>query len=178
MHEPTAILSTNRARRYRLDRDLGTPGPLVLWVMLNPSTADERDDDPTIRRVMHFSRREGFGRVAVCNLHSLRTTDPRGLLRVVTDEPSDEVADAHMLAAAREARTIIVGWGAHGVRWPRRVVHVYNLLASSGGGLSPFPRRLWCLGTTKSGQPRHPLYLHGATRLELVDVLKAGGHRE
>ena len=125
----SAILSVDRTHRYLLDRSIGD-GPLVLWVMLNPSTADEREDDPTIRRVAGFSRREGFGRVAVCHLHTLRATDPR-LLRDIPDAP-EAYGDEVLMAAAREAHQVIVGWGAPGARWPARATHVYNLLASSG----------------------------------------------
>lgn len=150
----TAVFSADRTHRYRLDRTLG-PGPAVLWVMLNPSTADTSRNDPTVRRVLGFSRVWGFGRVAICNLHSLRATDPRALDGVV--DYTSHLGDDYLRAARADAAQVVVGWGSLGIRWPRRVAHVCSLLGPD----------LWCLGRTARGtQPRHPLYVAGHVPLQ------------
>lgn len=150
----TAVFSADRRHRYRLDRPMGA-GPAVLWVMLNPSTADEARNDPTVRRVLGFSRLWGCGKVIVCNLHSLRGTDPACLDEL--DDYTSHLGDDYVRAARCEAARVVIGWGAHGARWPRRVRHLCDLLGDDD---------LWCLGTTThTHQPRHPLYVRGDTQL-------------
>lgn len=145
-----ARFSPCRRYRYTLHRRLSVAGPRALWVMLNPSTADDEQDDPTIRRVIGFSRREGFGSLVVCNIFGLRSTDPRGLL--LEHDPAGEDNDDAIARAACDADRVIVAWGSWGDRFPERVRRVDALLA---------PQITWCLGTTGSGQPRHPLYQRG-----------------
>lgn len=137
--------------RYRLGRRWGlavdTP---VTFVMLNPSTADAREDDPTIRRCIGFARSWGFGRLVVVNLYALRSTDPRGLWRhadPVGPDNDEHLADAAFVAASQDA-PLVAAWGANAR--PDRVAEVLAL---------PHMDRLTALGTTKSGAPRHPLYL-------------------
>lgn len=143
----SAVLSADGLYRYVLCRAWGT-GPLVTWVMLNPSTADADTDDPTIRKVMAFSRSWGMGSCAVVNLFAWRATDPRELLtapdpvgpdnRVVIE---DWVSRAHLVVAA---------WG-NGVEGPdRRGVMPVELIAHRAG------KPLHHLGLTNPGHPRHP----------------------
>jgi hypothetical protein len=148
--------------RYVLRRG-GSVEPLALWVMLNPSTADETNDDPTIRRVIAFTARfaERSGVVpwrrgfTVVNLFALRATDPK----VLTGSASDVGAhnDEVIAEEAAKASLIICAWGAH----PVAVARVEPVLALLGGGAK------WCLGKTKSGAPRHPLYVRGDQPLEV-----------
>jgi hypothetical protein len=121
----------------------------VLFVMLNPSTADAQRDDPTIRRARGLAHRWGFGAVEVANLFALRATDPRELARARA--PVGDGNDDVIAAAATRADAIVVAWGNHGALDGRDRA-VARLLA---------PHRLRCLGVNRDGTPRHPLYVPG-----------------
>lgn len=144
--------------RYLLQRDWwqrdNPRGPidLVTFVMLNPSTADGQVDDPTIRRCIGFARREGAQRLTVVNLYALRATDP-GELSAHPD-PVGIGNDALLADVARDHdrfRTV-VAWGAHKMATAERIRILADAATTAG-------TTLWCLGTTKSGAPRHPLYV-------------------
>ena len=137
--------------RYSLSRTWNPSLPSIAWVMLNPSTADETHDDPTIRRCVDFSRRWGYGSMEVANLFGLRATSPRELRASI--DPVGPRNDNHILAAAGRADSVVVAWGVHGVLLSRDRA-VIDLL---------YPRRLLSLGATLAGQPRHPLYLAAST---------------
>jgi hypothetical protein len=138
----SAVFSPDRAYRYLLTRRWG-PGPLLVWIMLNPSTADALKNDPTIRRVMAFARRDGYGGIAVVNLFALRSPEPR-ILRTHPD-PVGPLNDAVIrLAVMRRA---VVAWGAGGTLAGRDRA-VCSMLSGAN---------LRCLGWTKSGMPLHPL---------------------
>jgi len=144
----SAVFSEDGVYRYELRRRWAA-GDLVLWVMLNPSTADEFEDDPTIRRCIGFSRRWGFGGIVVCNLFAHRSTDPKVLK--LLDYPEGPENWRTIRKAATECSKTVCGWGAHGaVKCAGRKM-VKRLQAN---GCAP-----QCLGTTKSGQPKHPLYI-------------------
>lgn len=139
--------------RYTLERRWSPAAPL-LWIMLNPSTADARLDDPTIRRCIRFARTWGHGGITVVNLFALRATDPRAL-RFDAD-PIGPENDEAIVEALNAHEHCVAAWGAHAD--PRRVRSV-ALLAEDA------VRALWCLGTTREGAPRHPLYVRGDTKL-------------
>jgi hypothetical protein len=152
----TAILSPDERYRYRLVReDLGLLGTgTLLWIMLNPSTADAHADDPTIRRVRSFTEREGFGRLEVVNLFALRATNPDAL-REAEERDEDPVGPEnrrHIAEAIAEADRVVAAWGAlaPGTRAAEVRLQAANL-----------KRGLWCLGETSDGSPRHPLYVKG-----------------
>lgn len=152
-----AVFDATRRLRYTLTREWGAEGKGgVLWVMLNPSTADEWQDDPTIRRCINFSRTWGYGRLVICNLFALRATDPRELYRQggVVGVGNDAI----LRSEAARADLVVAAWGNHG-RLFGRSTHVRELLvAATPGG------RLHHLGLTTAGQPRHPLYLPSSCR--------------
>lgn len=147
--------------RYVLRRG-GSAEPLALWVMLNPSTADETNDDPTIRRVIAFTARfaERAGVVpwrrgfTVVNLFARRATDPRVLTGSFDDIGPEN--DRAIAEEAEKASLIVCAWGAN--KTFGRVARVLEILG-------PGPK--WCLGTTKSGAPRHPLYVKADQPLEV-----------
>lgn len=147
-----AMLSADGAYRYHLWRRM-TEGPRLLFVMLNPSTADASVNDPTIRRCIRFAQREGFGRVDVVNLFAFRATNPADLFARLNGGLAITTTENDMIAwAARNTDRTVVAWGAPGARVPDRVQHVLQLL----------PQRVWCLGmTATTGQPRHPLFVRG-----------------
>jgi len=134
--------------------------PWVAWVMLNPSTADAAIDDRTIVRCMGFARDWGFGGMTVVNLFGLRATDPAELRRVEHPvcPPGRAVLYDELLTGVRDVcTTVVAAWGTHG-DYLGRGRQVYDLFERAGVPLH-------CLGTAKSGQPRHPLYLAGTTPL-------------
>lgn len=143
----SAIISECGRYRYRLDR-VWAPGPLCTFVMLNPSTADAQEDDPTIRRCMGFAKREACGGLVVVNLFAFRATNPE-TLRTVLD-PVGRENDYHIALALLETDGPVVGaWGSNAPDW--RVRDVGYLFLQS----------LLCLGVTRNGNPRHPLYIRG-----------------
>lgn len=152
MHK-TAVISPCGQYRYALGRRWGGVGASVLWIMLNPSTADASIDDPTIKRCIAFSQRLGFTGLFVGNLWAYRATDPYALWDV--DDARGPNRDAWLLDMAMASDAIICAWGAHGAGHTLRSLNLPDV-----------PRGTWCLGRTKDGSPRHPLYLRADTALE------------
>ena len=137
------------AYRYSLWRTI-EPARLqerVLFVMLNPSTADASEDDPTLRRCLGFARAWGLGSLEVCNLFALRSTSPGALLSA--RDPVGPRNDEFLREAIARARLIVAAWGAQPIAG-KRVPAVLRMLRA---------RRVSCLGTTMGGFPRHPLYV-------------------
>ena len=144
----TAVYSTDGRYRYCLTRDWGA-GPRVLFVMLNPSTATEVQNDPTVERCERRARALGSGGFAVANIFAFRATDPR-VMRAETD-PIGPANDATIRDLALTCDRIICAWGGHGLHL-NRGAQVHGLLKGTG-------QDLYHLGLTRDGQPRHPLYI-------------------
>ena len=142
-----AAFSRDRRYRYRLWRRWDRSRPAIAFCMLNPSTADARRDDPTIRRCIAFARAWGYGGIEVVNIFAMRATDPRAL-RSARD-PVGPRNDAFMRRAAALS-PVVIAWGVHGALRDRE-----SAALKLFGGRS----RLLALGRTRSGSPRHPLYL-------------------
>lgn len=143
---------THDGYRYTLRREipgLGFEGT-VLFVMLNPSTADVNVDDPTIRRCVGFATRWGFARLEVGNLYALRATDPAGLF--ASDDPVGPENDQRLDEMAGRATEVIVAWGATPHPFPNRPQDVLRRMEFYCGTAR-------CLGQTKHLHPRHPLYV-------------------
>lgn len=167
MYDRGAILSPGGLYRYRLwriwDRDLAP----VAFVMLNPSTADASADDPTIRRCVGFARSWGSGGVVVVNLFAWRATKPTDLARVeARGDDADIVGrpacDEHIREVGRVVDSVVCAWGASPLVRPDRVREVLALF--------PPGVEVSCLGRTREGHPRHPLYLCSDTRREPFEV--------
>lgn len=139
--------------RYRLWREW-EPGPRIAFVMLNPSTADAEEDDPTIRRCVGFAKALGAGAIDVVNLFALRATDPRELAK--HSAPVGPENDAWIVTAALECEMVICAWGAH-AHARDRATRVLGILRCAN-------RQPMCLRQTKAGHPAHPLYLPAALR--------------
>lgn len=149
-----AVFDPARTYRYRLRRAWAAPpAPVLIFLLLNPSTADATQDDPTLRRCVGFARRWGFGALEVVNLFAYRSPDPNALHRV--PDPIGADNDRHILDALRAADLAVAAWGAGGSYLGRGEV-----VAARAERLTP----LWHLGLTAGGQPRHPLYLPATTR--------------
>jgi hypothetical protein len=157
-----AVFSPDRVYRYLLTRTWDTRAPLVTWAMLNPSTADCLADDPTIRRCKAFARAWGRGGIQVVNLFGYRATQPAAL-RTASD-PVGPLNDLFIREACQPPGVVVAAWGAHG-DFRGRAAEVTRTLAAAG-------IRMHCLGTTKGGHPRHPLYVPGDTPLEPFEAAR------
>lgn len=156
--ENGAIFSDCKTYRYSLTREW-EDGPCVTWLMLNPSTADASQDDPTIRRCIGFSKMWGYGRLVVVNLFALRSTDPRALAR--NTDPVGPMNAWHQIEAFKEAREVICAWGC--------LQHIpYTLRDHIVKSMNRIPKHTpaLCLGRRKDSAPRHPLMLSYETQRE------------
>jgi hypothetical protein len=149
-----AAISRCGQYRWWLKREWDN-NPAILWVMLNPARADHERDDPTIRRVIHFSKSWGFGSATVVNLYPFRSTIPaecRGWTvsnpKIVRQRMREN--DRAIVEAARQAGAIVAAWGA--VAWAReRAARLADELSRAD------LRSLQCLGITLDGSPLHPM---------------------
>lgn len=107
-----AVFSHCRRYRYVLSRTWNTELPKVLFIALNPSTADETQDDPTVRRCVGFARSWGFGCLVIANLFAFRSTDPKRLIEV--SDPVGPRNDLWLKRLSAEADMTVVAWGVHG----------------------------------------------------------------
>jgi hypothetical protein len=140
--------------RYELTRVWDARGPRVLFVMLNPSTATEVQNDPTVERCERRARALGFGAFRVCNIFAYRATDPKDM-RAQTD-PVGAANDRTIAKACGWADDIICAWGTHGAHMGRGAA-VETLMRNQ-------PKPLRHLGLSKAGHPKHPLYIAYARR--------------
>jgi hypothetical protein len=146
--EPICIFSPCEKYRYTLWREVNPNGEgYVQWIALNPSTADETKDDPTVRRMQGFSRDWGARYCLVTNVFAFRATNPRDMK--AQHDPWGPTNMHHIQRLAKHARMVVAAWGVHGA-WMRADLSLQQ-------ALSDIP--LKCLGKTKDGQPRHPLYI-------------------
>lgn len=163
-----ADFSDDEVYRYRLWRQWGNdPTKFVVFVMLNPSTADGNVDDPTIRRCIGFAKRLGAHRLEVVNLFAIRATDPSAM-KAADDPVGPDNMDAVKSVADMAdyyGRVIVCAWGAHG-SYMRQNEAVVGWMEAEVGNVT-----LHCLGTTKAGHPRHPLYLPGDSELQVFEVV-------
>lgn len=144
----SAVFSPCRTWRYRLSR-FWDEGPTAAFILLNPSTADETNDDPTIRRCIGYAKAWGMGGLVLGNIFALRSTDPKGLYGHA--DPVGPENNEHLARIASDAATIVCGWGAHGA-FRDRGREVLNLIRAAG--VTPM-----ALKVTNAGHPGHPLYL-------------------
>jgi hypothetical protein len=154
----SAIYSKCERYRYALTRGWNSSGPRLLYVMLNPSKATEAQNDPTIERCERRARALGFGAFRATNLFAWRETDPARLRKA--PQPVGPANDRMILASLenwlRDSSDLaLCSWGVHGTLHGR--AHDVALLMIGTG------RPLSCLGTTRDGHPRHPLYVAYAT---------------
>lgn len=153
--------SKARTYRYLLTRIWDPSTPPVVFLMLNPSTADALEDDATITRLIHpksgFAHRMGAGGLIVVNLFAVRSKDPRVLRH--HEDPVGPLNDAFIRQATDRAKTVVAAWGAAGVEHNGRGARVAEALRARRVALQ-------CLGVTSTGQPRHPLYLPSGAALE------------
>ncbi len=140
----SAIFSKCRRYRYGLTREWGI-GEAVLFIGLNPSTADESTDDSTIRRCIGFARDWGYARMHMVNLFGFCATHPKDLLEAA--DPVGSENDAYLLELANQSNLIVAAWGVKG-SYRSRHLQVKQMIPG-----------LHYLRLTQKGQPQHPLYL-------------------
>jgi hypothetical protein len=152
VREP-ATLSSDRRYRFTFGRRVRFGEDICLFIMLNPSTADESIDDPTIRRCIDFANRWGYGWLHVVNIFPFRATDPE-VMKAAFPEPKDILAQNLEVITKLVSRseTVVAAWGNHGAFKDRGTL-VLSALATAGLAV------VHCLGMTDQGQPKHPLYV-------------------
>jgi len=151
-----AVFDPSGLYRYRLSRAWIGGEWAAAFIMLNPSTADARQDDPTIRRCIRFAQRWGCRRLEVVNLFAYRATDPSELWSQA--DPVGPENDGHILEVANSCQYVVAAWGTNGVHRHRNR-EVIKLLKYVRG------INVLCLGQTKEGHPRHPLYVPYSAKL-------------
>lgn len=150
----SAVISADHRYRYRLTRYWDFAKPTLSFIMLNPSTADGEEDDPTIVKCVKYARRWGYGGLMVCNVFAWRATDPRQLLTAA--DPVGPENDRYLTLMFQMASTsraaVIAAWGANALKVQdgRRAAEVLSLPLAT--------ERLYCLGVNADGSPKHPLY--------------------
>jgi len=145
----SAVISLCGLYRYELQREVNPFGDgNCLFLMLNPSTADAMQDDPTIRRCKAFAEAWGHKRLIVANLFSFRATDPRAMKEAA--DPIGPDGDEAIMDAVYCSGTVVCAWGAHGghLDRDRQVIAMIRKVMPD----------VYCLNTTKNGFPCHPLY--------------------
>ena len=143
--ERSAAFSSDRMYRYTLWRRWGPSDGYVMFIGLNPSTADEFEDDPTIRRCIGFSKAWGYDAMVMTNLFAFRATQPADMMKVA--HPVGEGNNSFLIALARAAEKVIAAWGTGGDYLGR------------GDFVRGRVPGLHYLRLTKDGHPGHPLYL-------------------
>ncbi len=149
-----ACISECGLYRYWLSRMWGDGLPYITWIMLNPSKADATKDDPTIRKIVAFSKKWGYGGIYVANLFAFRATDPKKMK--LADDPIGSENNRHIVDVSSN-RMVVAAWGTNGTYKgrDREVIDIIYIHCY----------KLKCLGITKAGHPKHPLYVPNNTEL-------------
>ena len=145
-----AIFSTDNIYRYQLSRIWDDSKPKILFIMLNPSTADEFVEDPTIRRIVNYAKDWGYGSVYVGNLYAFRSTDPKGLNSVEDPIGPENITNIQVLIGLVDK--VVYAWGNERKEpeWLKKIV------------TNPY-----CIDISKKGIPKHPLYLKKCLKPQL-----------
>jgi hypothetical protein len=136
----------NNEYRYVLHRVWDKSKPKIAFIGLNPSVADEHQDDNTVRKCINIARRDGYGSMVMLNAYAYRSTDPKAL----TTQPNAVGAhnDRHIAKECKAADKIVVAWGNHAT--DNRHIALLKLLEG---------HQLWCFANNNNGKPKHPLYV-------------------
>lgn len=150
-----AVFSSNRAYRYVLWRMWRSIGDYAAFIGLNPSKADEVDNDPTVKRCIAFAKAWGLSGIFMLNIFAFKATDPDEMM--ATASPIGRKNDEMLLRYCRKSKIIVACWGTHGAYRNRGDDVAKRVLKG---------QTIYCLGTTKNGFPKHPLYLAKTAGLE------------
>jgi len=154
-----ADFSIDRRHRYRLWREWDSTKGCAVFVGLNPSTADEKKNDPTVRRCVNYAKAWGYGRMVMLNIFSFRATDPK--VMKAEPDPVGPDNDNAIIDVAKQSDLIVLCWGSHGGHLDRGR-QVAMLLAAKD-------MEMYCFGITAAGHPKHPLYLKKSLRPVLFE---------
>ena len=152
-----AIFSKDRKYRYVLKRIWDDKIKSCLFICLNPSTANEIEDDPTIRRCIGYANSFGYGGMVMVNIFAYRSTNPKKLKKV--NNPIGKENNKYIEEMCLKADKIILAWGNNGELNNRGDIVIKELQQRY---------KLYCFGMNKSGQPKHPLYLPKKTFLRKI----------
>lgn len=150
-----AALSKDKKYRFQLDRIWDRNLPCIGFILLNPSTADHKKDDPTIRKLIGYATKWGFGSLKVVNINPYRCKSPENL---IYNSIPDEVRGANVIyiqAIYRFSSIVVCGWGNNSLDIDIESIKEHIK-----------PKRTYCFEKNKNGNPRHPLYLPGDIKLE------------
>jgi len=151
--QSTAQYSDCENYRYFLRRNWDSDKPVICFLMLNPSTATEIDNDPTIERCQRRAMTMGYGSMIIVNLFPYRMTDSK-LLHTVDDLHGDiTLANEKIVDAVTESDMTVCGWGSHALALPR-AKEVIAMLKDAN-----VSERVMCLQVNQDGNPQHPLYI-------------------
>ena len=145
-----AVFSDCRKYRFALWRVWDDVLPSVMFIGLNPSTADESANDPTLTRCIRYAQSWGYGGVCMANLFAFRATDPKVMMSA--SDPVGADNDQWLLELSQNSGLVVAAWGNTG-RYMERSAHVKSLIPN-----------LHCLKCNKSGEPAHPLYQKADTQ--------------
>ena len=173
----TAVFSEDRKYRYLLRRKYVGEKPMfptenhgktICWVMLNPSTADEKVNDPTIAKCLTTSRAWGYHDVTIVNIFAYRATKPSNMMKFAKEggDPIGPLNRRFLREEILSADTVICAWGAGG-SFQGREADIIKGLGKTG-------TKAWCLGFTKEKAPRHPLYVSKKEKLYPFPNREAG----
>ncbi len=155
----SAIIDKSKKYRYFLERRWGLDAENVInFILLNPSTADATSDDPTVKACIEFAKRWKFDGIMITNLFAFRATDPAKMKSC--QSPHGFQNDKFIKSVAKKSKMVVVAWGNHGTHCARDK-EVLKILRAIN---QPF-----CLGITKSGNPKHPLYIKRTTKPKLFE---------
>lgn len=158
----SALLSDCQKYRYSLTRIWDESLPKIMFIMLNPSTADGTQDDPTIRRCISFAKQYGYGGLYVCNIFAYRATNPKELLKIHNPFGDQNIFITRQLAD--EVETIVCAWGNK---------EIINKLLK---GNEPYLLLQYCtnklhyIDISKDGIPKHPLYLKSSLKIKKIAI--------
>jgi len=153
-----ALFSECKRYRFRLIRRW-SDGKSILFIMLNPSIADENREDPTVRRCIGFAHQWGYGSLEVRNIFSLVSTDPRQLY-----DSNDPIGPMDILYPGDDFDKVIVAWGNHGSYMGRGKEVIRYLLDNKID--------VYHFGLTKMGEPKHPLYLKSDIKMIRIEDVR------
>lgn len=143
-----AVFSEKMTYRYALHRSWDHNKDFVCFIGLNPSTADDQNDDPTIRRLIKYCEDWGYGGFFIVNLFALVTADPKLMMK--HPSPIGKKNDRHIRIHLKKCKLTVLMWGRNGT-FSDRYLKVLKLLGKK--------RKLHCFDLTKERQPKHPLFL-------------------
>lgn len=143
--ESSAVFSKDRIYRYELWRKYDNNLPFCMFIALNPSTATETEDDPTVRRCIQYSKDWRYGGLCMTNIFAFRATNPKDMMKF--NEPIGPENNETLKRLSEKAGIIVAAWGKEGT-FMNRGQEIIDLIPN-----------LYCLKKNKDGSPSHPLYL-------------------